>query len=149
MAPYITPWSVRASAGISSSAARATIALMRLAPSSSENSVWLCRWTKVSGACGIAMGGVVGLQILALPAGRLAGQVEGIARFVAVYPQPVTVAEIATSLRSIPHSGIREISNLAATIPGAIRLEVGQPDFRTPPHIVAAAKRALDEGWHG
>jgi len=61
----------------------------------------------------------------------------------------VTIAEIAAGLRSIPHSGIREISNLAATTPGAIRLEVGQPDFRTPPHIVAAAKRALDEGWHG
>jgi aspartate/methionine/tyrosine aminotransferase len=61
----------------------------------------------------------------------------------------VTLAEIATGLRSVPHSGIREISNLAATTPGAIRLEVGQPDFRTPPHIVAAAKRALDEGWHG
>src|SRR5262245_23866983 len=57
MAPYITPWSVRARAGISSSAARATIALMRLAPSSSENSVWLWRWTKVSGACGIGVGG--------------------------------------------------------------------------------------------
>jgi aspartate aminotransferase len=61
----------------------------------------------------------------------------------------VTLAEIATDLRSIPHSGIREISNLAAATPGAIRLEVGQPDFRTPPHIVAAAKRALDDGWHG
>ena len=61
----------------------------------------------------------------------------------------MTIAEIAAGLRSIPHSGIREISNLAATTPGAIRLEVGQPDFRTPPHIVAAAKRALDEGWHG
>jgi aspartate/methionine/tyrosine aminotransferase len=61
----------------------------------------------------------------------------------------VTIAEIASGLRSVPHSGIREISNLAATTPGAIRLEVGQPDFRTPPHIVAAAKRALDEGWHG
>jgi aspartate aminotransferase len=61
----------------------------------------------------------------------------------------VTLAEIATGLRSIPHSGIREIANLAATTPGAIRLEVGQPDFRTPEHIVAAAKRALDEGWHG
>jgi aspartate/methionine/tyrosine aminotransferase len=61
----------------------------------------------------------------------------------------VTLAEIATDLRSIPHSGIREISNLAATTPGAIRLEVGQPDFRTPTHIVDAAKQALDEGWHG
>ena len=60
-----------------------------------------------------------------------------------------TVADTASGLRSIPHSGIREIANLALTIPGAIRLEVGQPDFRTPDHIVAAAKRALDEGWHG
>src|SRR5260370_4410598 len=51
MAPYITPWSVRASAGISSSAARLTMAGMRLAPSSSEYSVWLWRWTKVLGAC--------------------------------------------------------------------------------------------------
>jgi aspartate aminotransferase len=28
-----------------------------------------------------------------------------------------------------------------------IHLEIGEPDFPTPPHIVAAAKRALDEGW--
>src|SRR6185295_4019714 len=53
MAPYMTPWSVIPSAGISSSAARATKAGMRLAPSSSEYSVWLWRWTKVLGACGI------------------------------------------------------------------------------------------------
>jgi aspartate aminotransferase len=65
------------------------------------------------------------------------------------YPRLVTLAPIATALRETPHSGIRVISNLAAATPGAIRLEVGQPDFRTPDHIVAAAKRALDEGWHG
>jgi aspartate aminotransferase len=28
-----------------------------------------------------------------------------------------------------------------------IHLEIGEPDFPTPPHIVDAAKRALDEGW--
>jgi aspartate aminotransferase len=28
-----------------------------------------------------------------------------------------------------------------------IHLEIGEPDFATPPHIVAAAKRALDEGY--
>ena len=28
-----------------------------------------------------------------------------------------------------------------------IHLEIGEPDFATPPHIVEAAKRALDEGW--
>lgn len=28
-----------------------------------------------------------------------------------------------------------------------IHLEIGEPDFATPSHIVEAAKRALDEGW--
>jgi aspartate aminotransferase len=28
-----------------------------------------------------------------------------------------------------------------------IHLEIGEPDFPTPPHIVEAAKRAMDEGW--
>jgi aspartate/methionine/tyrosine aminotransferase len=45
------------------------------------------------------------------------------------------------------HSGIREISNVALTMPGAIRLEVGQPDFRTPDHIAEAGKDAIDQGY--
>jgi aspartate/methionine/tyrosine aminotransferase len=28
-----------------------------------------------------------------------------------------------------------------------IHLEIGEPDFPTPPHVVAAGKRALEEGW--
>jgi aspartate/methionine/tyrosine aminotransferase len=28
-----------------------------------------------------------------------------------------------------------------------IHLEIGEPDFPTPPHVVAAGKKALDEGW--
>src|SRR5512140_59828 len=28
-----------------------------------------------------------------------------------------------------------------------IHLEIGEPDFDTPKHIVEAGKRALDEGW--
>lgn len=44
------------------------------------------------------------------------------------------------------HSGIRELSNEALVTPGAIRLEVGQPDFRAPAHIAEAGKRAIDEG---
>src|SRR5262249_12040277 len=28
-----------------------------------------------------------------------------------------------------------------------IHLEIGEPDFPTLPHIIEAAKRALDEGW--
>jgi aspartate/methionine/tyrosine aminotransferase len=30
-----------------------------------------------------------------------------------------------------------------------IHLEIGQPDFPTPRHVVEAGKRALDEGWTG
>src|SRR5437588_905924 len=28
-----------------------------------------------------------------------------------------------------------------------IHLEIGEPDFATPPHVVQAAKDALDAGW--
>src|SRR5665213_860700 len=44
------------------------------------------------------------------------------------------------------HSGIREIANEAILTPGAIRLDVGQPNFRTPEHIGDAGKRAIDDG---
>lgn len=43
-------------------------------------------------------------------------------------------------------SGIREIMTLALQKPSVIRLEVGEPDFDTPDHIVEAACRALREG---
>jgi aspartate/methionine/tyrosine aminotransferase len=53
------------------------------------------------------------------------------------------------SLAQLPaeahHSGIREISNEAVGTPGAIRLDVGQPNFPTPDHIKEAGKRAIDE----
>jgi aspartate/methionine/tyrosine aminotransferase len=53
------------------------------------------------------------------------------------------------SLAQLPaeahHSGIREISNEAVSTPGAIRLDVGQPNFPTPKHIGDAGKRAIDE----
>ena len=65
------------------------------------------------------------------------------------YPGWVTTAALSTGLLQASPSGIREIYNAAATMPDAIRLEAGQPDFRTPDHVVEAAKRALDDGWHG
>lgn len=43
------------------------------------------------------------------------------------------------------HSGIRELANEAQRTPGAIRLDVGQPNFPTPKHIGDAGKRAIDE----
>ena len=46
-------------------------------------------------------------------------------------------------------SGIREIMNAAWGQPGVLHLEVGQPDFPTPPHIVAAADDAARAGHTG
>jgi len=43
------------------------------------------------------------------------------------------------------HSGIREIGNEAIRTPGAIQLQVGQPNFPTPQHIKDAGKRAIDD----
>ncbi|MGQ9598540.1 MAG: pyridoxal phosphate-dependent aminotransferase [Anaerolineae bacterium] len=53
---------------------------------------------------------------------------------------------LAAGPRETAHSGIREIVNLALTMPEAIRLEVGQPDFDTPEHIVEATVKAVREG---
>lgn len=49
----------------------------------------------------------------------------------------------ATTLRP---SAIREIYDAAQQVPGALRLEVGEPDFDTPPWIVEAAHRAAVSG---
>ncbi|MGE5619498.1 MAG: pyridoxal phosphate-dependent aminotransferase [Sphingomonadaceae bacterium] len=45
------------------------------------------------------------------------------------------------------HSGIREIMNLTAGVPDVIHMEVGQPDFPTPEHVVAAAAQAGRDGY--
>ncbi len=45
----------------------------------------------------------------------------------------------------LAHSGIREVANEAIQTPGAIRLDVGQPNFPTPQHVKDAGKRAIDE----
>ncbi len=46
----------------------------------------------------------------------------------------------------IPRSGIREIMGLSAEMEDVIHLEVGQPDFPTPAHIVEATCRYVREG---
>lgn len=50
---------------------------------------------------------------------------------------------------SMPRSGIREIMDAAWGRPDVIHLEVGQPDFPTPAHIVAAAHEAALAGHTG
>jgi aspartate aminotransferase len=58
----------------------------------------------------------------------------------------VSLPPLSAPLKSIPHSGIREIFAIAGARPGTIRLEAGQPDFMTPLHVRDAAKRAMDAG---
>src|ERR671920_2591564 len=55
-------------------------------------------------------------------------------------PPPSTIAS------SMPVSRIREIMELAWKDPEAIHLEVGEPDFPTPEHVVEAAHRAARMG---
>jgi aspartate/methionine/tyrosine aminotransferase len=57
------------------------------------------------------------------------------------------VKAISHDIRAIPSSGIREMQVLALTMPDAIHLEIGDPDFDTPEHISAAAQRAMRDGW--
>jgi aspartate/methionine/tyrosine aminotransferase len=53
---------------------------------------------------------------------------------------------LASRPQEMKRSGIREILEIAVRTPGCIRLEVGEPNFPTPPHIVEAANRAAREG---
>jgi aspartate/methionine/tyrosine aminotransferase len=57
----------------------------------------------------------------------------------------ISLPSLAHGPAEAAHSGIREIANQALLTPGAIRLDVGQPDFPTPQHIKDAGKRAIDE----
>jgi len=54
---------------------------------------------------------------------------------------------LAQAAREMPQSGIRRITNLAVAVPDCIRLEVGEPNFPTPPHIVEAAGKAARDGF--
>ena len=54
---------------------------------------------------------------------------------------------LSSVVTGMPRSGIRELMDLAWSTPGVIHLEVGQPDFETPDHIVEAAARAGAEGY--
>jgi len=53
---------------------------------------------------------------------------------------------VSETIENIPRSGIREIMDAAWQTEGAIALGAGQPDFPTPPHIVAAANEAALAG---
>lgn len=47
---------------------------------------------------------------------------------------------------NVPPSGIRRFFDIIATMEDVISLGVGEPDFVTPDHIIAAGVRSLEEG---
>lgn len=53
----------------------------------------------------------------------------------------------ADRIHLMRRSGIREVMDLAALRPDVLHLEVGQPDFATPAHIVAAGCEAALAGY--
>jgi aspartate/methionine/tyrosine aminotransferase len=55
-------------------------------------------------------------------------------------------AVVSGALGRLRRSGIREVMDLAARLDDVIHLELGEPDFPTPPHIVEAATRAVADG---
>jgi aspartate aminotransferase len=57
-----------------------------------------------------------------------------------------TPASASSIAGSMPVSRIREVMELAWKDPEAIHLEVGEPDFPTPEHVVEAAHRAARMG---
>src|SRR5260370_953066 len=57
----------------------------------------------------------------------------------------LALPSLSTSPAEAHHSGIREMAKEAIRTPGAIRLDVGQPNFPTPKHIGDAGKRAIAE----
>lgn len=61
-------------------------------------------------------------------------------------PVPHLPTELARGFTKAAPSPIREIANAAALRPEVIRLEVGDPDFRTPDHIAGAGLDAILEG---
>jgi aspartate aminotransferase len=57
------------------------------------------------------------------------------------------LVRFSRAVEEIPQSGIREVMELSRSVEDAIHLEVGDPSFPTPPHVVEAAARAARDGW--
>lgn len=51
------------------------------------------------------------------------------------------------AVETLPRSGIRKIMELAWTVPDCLHLEVGEPNFSTPAHVIAAADQAARDGF--
>ncbi len=54
--------------------------------------------------------------------------------------------QLSDTISNLPESGIRKLQEAARYIPGAFRLETGEPSFKTPKHICDAAYQAMLDG---
>ena len=55
--------------------------------------------------------------------------------------------ELSKIIQNLPQSGIRKLQDAAREIPDAIRLETGEPNFKTPDYICEAAAQAMKDGF--
>lgn len=55
--------------------------------------------------------------------------------------------ELSKVIQTLPESGIRKLQDAAREVPDCIRLETGEPNFKTPEYICDAAKKAMDDGF--
>ncbi|UCD72989.1 MAG: pyridoxal phosphate-dependent aminotransferase [Candidatus Bathyarchaeota archaeon] len=55
--------------------------------------------------------------------------------------------DISQRIKSIRYSGIRKLFDLAQSTSGVVSLGIGEPDYRTPEHVIEAAKEALELGY--
>ncbi|MBS1879748.1 MAG: aminotransferase class I/II-fold pyridoxal phosphate-dependent enzyme [Actinobacteria bacterium] len=53
---------------------------------------------------------------------------------------------VSAALSGLDRSGIREVMDLAASLEDVIHLELGEPSFPTPPHVVEAVSAAIADG---
>lgn len=84
---------------------------------------------------------------LLFPAGQLYSLTENI-NYAKDREGTADVKPLANVPASLPPQGVRVIMDLAWQVPDCIHLEVGEPDFLTPPHIVEAAIAAARDGFH-
>lgn len=61
-------------------------------------------------------------------------------------PARIRATPSSRLLHGVRQSGARQIMDLAARIPDAIHLEIGEPDFTAAPYVVEAAERAIRDG---
>ena len=55
-------------------------------------------------------------------------------------------ALLSDTVRAMRRSGIREMMDLADVAADGLHLEIGEPDFPTPPHVIRAAMQAMQDG---